>query len=176
MERRWTASNILSGVRLLLAVPTGITLWMDFRWATFALCLLAALTDVLDGELARRRNEISEFGKVIDPLADKVFVATMVVILLLKGTLPIWFAGVVLGRDLVILLGGLYIERRTGKVLPSNYPGKIAVVSLSLTLLMLVMGVTGTLIDTLMGISLLLLGVSFVLYLVRGTRIIITNY
>lgn len=137
------------------------------RLATIALFILSALTDVLDGWLARKRNEISDLGKILDPLADKVYVGVVVVVMLMQEMLPLWFVLVVLGRDLLILVGGILFERRTGVVLPSNYPGKIAVLVLSATLLAIVAGAS-TVVTTTMGASaLLLLAISFTLYLAR---------
>jgi CDP-diacylglycerol--glycerol-3-phosphate 3-phosphatidyltransferase len=164
LNLRWTLSNALSAFRIVLALPAAYTLVNDMRWATVALCLAAAVTDVLDGYIARRFNEISDLGKILDPLADKVFVAMLVILLLVQGALPLWFVLVVLGRDILILGGGLVVERRFGVVLPSNYPGKAAVVALSTMLLMVVIGVAPLLIDVMMALSLLLLGISLYLY------------
>jgi len=138
------------------------------RWPAFAVCILAAITDVLDGQLARRHNEVSEFGKVIDPLADKVFVGTMVVVMLSLDLIPLWLVAIVLGRDLLILVGGLVVERRTGVVLPSNYPGKAAVVSLSIALILVLLGIQGIVADVFTWLSILLLTLSLVLYGLRA--------
>jgi CDP-diacylglycerol--glycerol-3-phosphate 3-phosphatidyltransferase len=171
-ERIGTASNLLSLLRLVLVIPAGLALWNGMRVLTLALFVLAAITDVLDGNLARRFNEISELGKILDPLADKIFVGTIVILMLALGMLPLWFVAVVLFRDVAIFFGGLYIKKRNGEVLPSNYAGKIAVLILSLTLLLIVAGVTPTIIDILMGISLLLLAISFTLYLRRAIQVV----
>jgi CDP-diacylglycerol--glycerol-3-phosphate 3-phosphatidyltransferase len=168
LDLRWTLSNALSAVRMVLVLPMAYTLTAGVRWATITLCILAAVTDVLDGYFARRFNEISDLGKILDPLADKVFVGVLVILMLIEGMLPLWFVAVVLGRDLVIFLGGIIIERRTGKVLPSNYPGKIAVLILSATLLVIIIGVPQIAITVMMAISLALLALSLFLYTKRG--------
>lgn len=170
LNLRWTLSNALSALRLVLALPAGLALAADMRWTTVAIALVAAITDVLDGYIARRNNEVSDLGKILDPLADKVFVAAMVILMLAEGLLPLWFVAIVLGRDLLILVGGLLIERRTGVVLPSNYPGKAAVVMLSLTLLLIIIGIDPLVRDVLMAASLAMLGVSLYLYLYRGVK------
>lgn len=170
LNLRWTLSNGLSALRMLLVIPTWFTLASGMRLATIALFILSALTDVLDGWLARKRNEISDLGKILDPLADKVYVGVVVVIMLMQGMLPLWFVLVVLGRDLLILVGGILFERHTGVVLPSNYPGKIAVLVLSGTLLAIVAGASTTLIDIMAGTALLLLAISLTLYAVRVVR------
>lgn len=170
--RLWTASNLLSLLRLVLAIPASYTLWSGMRGLTIGLFILAAATDVLDGYLARKLNEISEMGKILDPLADKIFVGVIVTLMLATGMLPLWFVAIVLLRDVTIFLGGLAIKRRTGEVLPSNYPGKIAVLILSLTLLLIVANVPGIVITVMMGISLLLLAISFTLYVIRGVQVL----
>ena len=85
------------------------------------------VSDLLDGYFARSRNEISELGKIIDPLADKLTVITLVVILLFKGIIPLWFVIITVLRDAVILAGGLYLSSKKNIVLQSNWTGKIAV-------------------------------------------------
>ena len=170
-ERRWTPSNILSASRLVLTIPAALLTLADMRWPAFAVCVVAAITEVLDGQLARRHNEVSEFGKVIDPLADKVFVGTMVVVLLSLGMIPLWLVAIVLGRDLLILVGGLVIKRRTEVVLPSNYPGKAAVVSLSIALILVLLDIQGIVVDVFTWLSILLLTLSLVLYGIRARHV-----
>lgn len=96
--------------------------------------LIAVSTDALDGYVARIRNEVSEFGKIIDPLADKVAVGIVVVLLTYFGDIPLWFALTILGRDVIIFVAGLYIKAKTGIILPSLMSGKVAVSILALTL------------------------------------------
>jgi CDP-diacylglycerol--glycerol-3-phosphate 3-phosphatidyltransferase len=96
--------------------------------------LIAVSTDALDGYVARVRNEISDFGKIIDPLADKISIGIVVGLLTIFGDIPLWFTAIVLGRDAVIFIAGLYIKARTGIILPSLMSGKIAVSILALTL------------------------------------------
>lgn len=168
LDLRWTLSNALSALRLVMALPVAYTLTAGMRWATVALCLGATLTDMLDGYIARRNNEISDLGKILDPLADKVFVGVLVFVMLLEEMIPFWFVAAVLGRDLIILVGGILIERKTGEVLPSNYPGKVAVLALSLTLLLIIIGIPPLVRDVMMGISLVLLAISLYLYIHRA--------
>lgn len=124
----WTVSNMLSMARILLVVPMAYVLWHGYVEWTLAVFALAIVTDLLDGYLARKLNQISDWGKIIDPIADKIFVATVAVILVLRGDIPLWFVLAILLRDAFILAGGIYAQRKTGIVLPSNYVGKIAVI------------------------------------------------
>lgn len=124
----WNASNMLSLLRLLLVVPVAIVMWQGQVAITLVLFVVAIITDLLDGYLARKLNQISDVGKIIDPVADKAFVATVALMLVVHGKVPLWFVVAILARDAVILAAGIYAQRKTGIVLPSNYVGKFAVI------------------------------------------------
>ncbi|MGA2297162.1 MAG: CDP-alcohol phosphatidyltransferase family protein [FCB group bacterium] len=127
-------SNSLSFFRLLLAIPLGFALWYDSLISTVIICLLAYISDLLDGYFARKLDQVTEAGKIIDPIADKIFIAVFAIILILKGMVPLWFALAVLSRDILILIGGLYLSRKIKYVVPSDFIGKAAVFILGLTL------------------------------------------
>lgn len=129
-------SNILSIFRLFLSLPLAICLINDLKFSVIIIAVLAYLSDLLDGFFARKLNQITEFGKIIDPLADKVFVATAVIILILLGKIPLWFALVVICRDLLILIGGLFSSLKLKYVIPSNFLGKVTVVIVGLTIIL----------------------------------------
>jgi cardiolipin synthase (CMP-forming) len=93
------------------------------------------LTDILDGYFARKRNEVSEIGKLIDPLADKFAIFIFVLFLLIQGVIPLWFFTVIVIRDILILTGGIFIKKKKSFLLQSNYFGKIAVFFIGFTIL-----------------------------------------
>lgn len=124
----WTLSNSISVLRIALVVPLVWFLITDRLLLAFYTGIFAYLTDIADGYLARLRNEISEWGKIIDPLADKVFVGTGAVLMAWLNIVPLWFFACVAARDIIILVAGLWAKSKTGVVLPSNYTGKAAVV------------------------------------------------
>lgn len=128
-----TASNAISLVRLVLTGPVVYTLLYEHYIAAFVLCWFGAFTDWLDGYVARKTNTVSEWGKVIDPVADKVLVGAVVVMMLVKGLLPAWFVIAVVARDLIIVVAAIYARRRTDVVLPSLMSGKLAVSAIALT-------------------------------------------
>jgi cardiolipin synthase len=133
----WTISNLLSISRIILMLPAVyfFTSPIQFnREIALLIILVAVATDALDGYVARLRNEVSEFGKIIDPLADKVAVGIVVVMLTIFGDIPLWFTVTVLSRDVIIFIAGLYIKSKTGIILPSMMSGKVAVSILALTL------------------------------------------
>ncbi|GJQ22032.1 MAG: CDP-alcohol phosphatidyltransferase [Bacteroidia bacterium] len=128
--KTWTLANAISGARLVLLAPLAYCLFNEFEghrlWAA-GIVALGALSDFADGFLARRLHEVSELGKVIDPIADKVGIGVLAIFLVVLGDIPLWYVVVVLVRDILILSGGLLIKSKKGIVVQSNWPGKIAV-------------------------------------------------
>ena len=120
----------------LLAIAVYFLLTENYLPAAIIL-VVSWLTDLLDGIVARKRNEITELGKIIDPLADKITIITLVVILFLKEIIPLWFLIITLSRDVLILLGGLYLKNKFQLVLASNITGKISVFIIGLTIMVL---------------------------------------
>ncbi len=129
----YTASNAISALRGLMTVPVVVYLYTDHYVIAFWLCIIAALTDWLDGFLARRTKTVSEWGMIIDPLADKILVGAIVVLLLIKGLLPLWYVAAIVARDVIILAGAQWLQRTSSVVLPSLMPGKLAVTAIALT-------------------------------------------
>jgi cardiolipin synthase len=97
--------NVLTLVRILLVAPIAWAIWTaDYRLALLLL-VVAGVSDLLDGELARRFNWQSEFGATIDPVADKLLVFVLAVLLTVQTHVPLWLALIVVLRDVVILAG-----------------------------------------------------------------------
>ncbi len=138
----WTISNMLSMSRIVLMIPASYYLATHghfHREIAILFILVAITTDALDGYFARKFNEISDFGKIIDPLADKIGIGIVVVMLTINGDIPIWFTVLILIRDLIIFFAGLYIKSKTGIILPSLMSGKVAVTFLTFTLVFAVL-------------------------------------
>lgn len=123
--------NLLSLSRVALMPFILVSLRQGWDGALLALMLAAVATDFLDGLLARRSRQVTDLGKVLDPLADKICVDSMALALALWRDFPWWAAGAIVGRDLLILAGGLLLVRKTKIVPVSNWPGKIAVTLMS---------------------------------------------
>jgi CDP-diacylglycerol--glycerol-3-phosphate 3-phosphatidyltransferase len=175
-NKLFTISNQISFLRLLLSIPFWFLLnnfdQSSARYAAAALALFAAFTDILDGYLARKLNQVTEYGKIIDPLADKVIIGVIVLKLFLIGEIPSLYFVLIVGRDLLILIGGLIISKKTGIVIPSNWLGKLTVVIVSFVLLMIMLNVSRDLIyfNILYHLSILLLFVSFVNYFFKALK------
>jgi CDP-diacylglycerol--glycerol-3-phosphate 3-phosphatidyltransferase len=141
----FTVSNGISFLRFLLVIP----LWFlldnyeleSVRYITFALCVFAAATDMLDGYLARKLNQITEVGKIIDPLADKAAMAVIVIKLFLIGEISAFFFLTIILRDLIIFIGG-FVANKLGIVLPSNKLGKITVLFIGTVVLLILLGIS----------------------------------
>ena len=125
----WNIANALTLLRLLL-VP--IFVWFllteggdepAWRIAAFVVFLLAAITDRFDGELARRRGLVTDFGKLVDPIADKALTGAAFVGLSLLGELSWWVTAVVSVRELGITLLRLWVLRHG--VMAASHGGKI---------------------------------------------------
>jgi CDP-diacylglycerol--glycerol-3-phosphate 3-phosphatidyltransferase len=140
LQKKWcdlfyTISNLISISRIIIAIPLSIAIWnYDLFW-TLTLIGLGLFTDWLDGFLARRLNQISEWGKILDPLADKIIIGVPGFILFLQGRIEGWFAILVISRDILIFLGGIYARQKLNYVIPSNWLGKITVNVISLVFL-----------------------------------------
>ena len=100
----------------------------------------------------------------IDPLADKIYIGLLVIAMTAYGLVPLWFLLVILGRDLLIVLGGLWAKRKLGVVLPSNYPGKAAALTTATTLFLVLSGLSGQAVALMEYLSVALMALSFAVY------------
>jgi len=143
-NRILTVPNLISFARLAL-VPVFLWLLLVPRepWADLlALAVLAgsAFTDWLDGYLARRWNQISRLGQLLDPVADRLYIVATVVAFVVRDIIPWWFALLIVLRD-VVLAGLIPVLRRFGLgPLPVHFLGKAATFNLLYALPLLLLG------------------------------------
>ncbi len=95
-----------------------------FRAVGLGFAILAGLTDLLDGWLARRYQVVTDFGKLMDPLADKIFMVTTFIVLVGEGILPGWVAVIVLSREFLVT-GLRLLATNKGVVIPADSTGKL---------------------------------------------------
>lgn len=162
--------NAITLLRILLVLPTGWLLWHGYYVEALVLMSVAGASDALDGWLARRLNVVSSFGAALDPLADKLLVATMFVIFTLQGHLPLWTAIVILGRDAIIVAGASAYRLLYGRVefVPTPLSKANTALQIATALLLLlwlcdfawVSGFAGTLADPYAFYLLVVLGVA----------------
>ena len=97
------------------------------RWAALAVFIIASLTDTADGYIARKYNLVTDFGKFMDPLADKLLVCAAMICLITTGQLPAWIVIVIISREFIIS-GFRLIAAEKGIVIAASWWGKIKTV------------------------------------------------
>jgi len=143
---RWTLPNIITLARICLTPVIALLPFIQGYWPkviAFLIFLVAALSDVVDGWLARRYNSVSDLGKLLDPIADKLLLfATLIPIFWMTrhptilvdyripwwGSLPVWVALLLVGRELLIT-AFRYFALRRGVIIPAVAAGKAKAVS-----------------------------------------------
>lgn len=149
-DRIVTVPNILSFLRLI-GVP--LFLWLILvphadGWAIVVLAL-AGISDYLDGKIARKWNQISRVGQILDPLADRLYILATLIGLLIRGIIPWWLVAVLVGRDIVMGIVLAVIKKRTGLTgLPVHFIGKAATFCLLYAFPLILLGAgTGSVAD-----------------------------
>jgi len=133
--RVFTLSNLISFSRFLVAIPIiYLHIQNDYQYDTTIIVLIfyAGISDYLDGLVARKTNTVSEVGKMIDPISDKLCAAALFIYTVWLGWVPLWFLVLNVFRDSFIMIGSSFIKIKYGKVAMSILSGKIAVNVLAL--------------------------------------------
>ncbi|MBQ9691314.1 MAG: CDP-diacylglycerol--glycerol-3-phosphate 3-phosphatidyltransferase [Eggerthellaceae bacterium] len=136
-----TPSNIITIARILLVpvfVAALLSPWPSFfgfhhvhawqSWVAAGIFILVSATDWLDGYLARKRNEVTDFGKFLDPLADKILVMAALIALVELGSLPSWVVLVILARDFIVSAVRM-VAANMGEVIAASWFGKFKTVA-----------------------------------------------
>jgi cardiolipin synthase len=137
----WTIPNALSALRLL-GVPVFFWLIIGPKNDGLALAILivSSFTDWLDGYLARRLNQFSRLGELLDPLADRLYVVAALAALYIRDLLPIWVVVLLILRDVLMSMLLLYIKRFGITGVPVHFVGKAATMNLLYALPLVLMG------------------------------------
>lgn len=120
--------NKLTVFRVILIIPF-VCILLGFsqtswgKWVALGIFIVASLTDLLDGKIARKYNLVTNFGKFMDPLADKLLVSAAMICLVEMGLLPAWMVIVIISREFVIS-GFRLIASDNGVVIAASYWGK----------------------------------------------------
>ncbi len=175
----WNLPNALTTLRILAVPFFGWALLIDdgrspgWRWVAWVVFVLAMVTDKVDGDLARKHNLVTDFGKIADPIADKALTGMAFVGLSLVGELWWWVTAVVLLREWGITLMRLWLVR-SGVVLPAGQGGKLKTVVQSIALAMLVVplrmfsGPWDPIGEVLWWVAITLMGIAVALTVVTG--------
>jgi cardiolipin synthase (CMP-forming) len=126
-----TIPNAISLIRILL-IPVFVWLIVNPDTTTGGLLVFAGVvaTDWVDGTIARRTGQVSEVGKILDPVADRLAIAAGIIALAIRGVFPVWAAALILARDVVVLAVGLFVLVRTRVRIDVRWIGKVATFSL----------------------------------------------
>lgn len=120
----WNLPNILTSVRILF-IPLFVWLVLGGHdWWAFGCFVLLMITDKLDGDIARSRGLVTNFGKIADPIADKALMTAAFVCLNIIGVLPVWVTVLILVREFGITIWR-FVLLRQGKVVPASQGGKL---------------------------------------------------
>ena len=170
--------NKLTVLRMILIVPFVVFLllgrgegWM--KWAALAVFCAASLTDMLDGKIARKYNLITDFGKFMDPLADKLLVCSALICLVDLGRLPSWICIIIIAREFVIS-GFRLIAAENGVVIAANMWGKLKTNFQMFMIIFMIMNIPQLQIVTniLMWIALALTIISLVTYISANKQVL----
>ncbi|MDD4368124.1 MAG: CDP-alcohol phosphatidyltransferase family protein [Oscillospiraceae bacterium] len=131
-KNQLTIPNGLTVLRLLLVPVMAYYIYHidEYGLTGFYLFLAIWLTDILDGFIARHFNQISDLGKVLDPLVDKIFQLTTGVMLFIIGRLPFWVPLILLAKEILMIIGGSFLFKRQDVVVKSEWYGKLTTVLL----------------------------------------------
>ncbi len=165
--------NRLTLLRVIM-VPFFIVFYIKgYFLISFVLFVLASLTDLLDGHIARKRNLISNFGKIMDPLADKILVYSAFCLMVENGLVPSWMLIVILVREFAIS-GMRTVAASEGIVVAADLSGKIKTVLQMIAVPMLIL--TGVIIsDVWFTLSMAMLWASLIMTVYSGIQYIYKN-
>ncbi len=141
-----TLPNLLTYLRIatipVIVVMLTPAAWPNFQTAAFVIFLIASLTDYLDGILARRHNLVTSVGKLLDPLADKLLISAVMIMLIPHGKVPAWLVFIIIGRDITIT-GLRSIAASQGLIINPSRTGKNKMVSQTIGLAFLLLAGPG---------------------------------
>lgn len=143
-DRVWTVPNLLSMARLA-GVPVFVWLVLGPEADIWAVVLLAvaSATDWLDGKIARAWHQESRLGQVLDPTADRLYIGAMLITLAIRGIIPWWLVGLLVGRELVLGAALLWLRAHGWEPLQVSFVGKAATLCLLYAFPLLLLGTYG---------------------------------
>lgn len=169
--------NKLTVFRMILIVPFVFVMLTDVcsssgKWIALAVFIIASLTDLLDGKIARKYNLVTNFGKFMDPLADKLLVCSAMICLVEMGRIPAWIVIIIISREFIIS-GFRLIASDNGVVIAAGYWGKFKTVFQMIMIILMIADIEAINILTqiIMWIALLLTIISLLDYLKKNWHI-----
>ena len=145
------------------------------KWVALAIFIIASFTDMLDGKIARKYNLITNFGKFMDPLADKLLVSAALIALIPLGKIPAWIVIVIISREFIIS-GFRLIASDNAVVIAASYWGKIKTVTQMVMIVLLIADFSNSIIDVLetvfIYLALALTVISLLDYLIKNKNVL----
>ena len=144
------------------------------KWIALVIFCVASLTDMLDGKIARARNLVTNFGKFMDPLADKLLVCSAMICLITAGQLAAWIVIIIIAREFIIS-GFRLVAADNGIVIAASYSGKFKTVSQMAMIIVLIAdfgGVFTVIGNVLIWVSLILTVVSLIDYVAKNIEVL----
>lgn len=143
------------------------------KWAALALFVVASLTDLLDGKIARRYHLVTTFGKFMDPLADKILTISGMICLIELGRIPSWIVVVIVAREFIIS-GFRLIATEHGIVIAANYWGKWKTTFQMIMIILMIMNLPALRLVTtvVMWAALALTVISLATYILQNTEVV----
>ncbi len=146
---------------------------MTYRYISAAIFIVASLTDMLDGKIARKYNLVTNFGKFMDPLADKLLVCSALICLIELGQVPSWMVILIISREFIIS-GFRLVASDNGVVIAASYWGKFKTTFQIIAVVLLILKIPALtlLTDLCLWIALILTVVSLADYIVKNHKVL----
>ena len=174
IKRDWnTIPNYFSYFRLVL-IPVFIWLYLIGEYsAATVIIVMSWISDVADGFIARRFNMVSEFGKVLDPIADKLTQGAIFICLSLRYPLAIVLVGIIAVKELSMLILGMVVFKRSDRVDGAEWYGKLStgVICITAIILIIFTGIDVQIANGLLIASIVMASFAFIMYMLRFYRI-----
>lgn len=164
--------NKLTILRMIMIVPFVVLLLMGWDYIALIIFIIASLTDMLDGKIARKYNLVTNFGKFMDPLADKLLVCAAMIVLVEMGRIPAWIVIIIISREFIIS-GFRLVASDNGVVIAASYWGKFKTVFQMIMICLMIadIDVLSLMTTVVMWIAVVLTIISLVDYLYKNKEV-----
>ncbi|TCS83378.1 CDP-alcohol phosphatidyltransferase family protein [Tepidibacillus fermentans] len=130
--------NLLTTIRFFLIPLFVIVYFSGQEFVAFGVLLLAGITDIADGYIARKHNWVTDIGILLDPLADKLMMLTVIISLLISGKISVLVAILIFIRDFGMIVSSIFFHFRGKKTVPANALGKMTTILFYLAILFII--------------------------------------
>ncbi len=179
-SKAMNTANKLTLLRVILVPLFMMFLLLDSTWAqetALIIFVIASLTDMLDGKIARKYNQITNFGKFMDPLADKMLTTAAFLIFMEKGIIGSWALMIILAREFMVS-GVRLLAAGEGNVIAASFWGKFKTVSQMVAIIATILLMLSTKFvpeQTAMAVSAILIWISIIFTVISGVEYVVKN-